>query len=98
MCAVMKKINKINQLAKKLQISSQPKRIEILCFLFDNQDICVSDVAKKLKLSVAAASYHLRNLAKAKLVVSSRRGKTICYRLSPTKFANDLKGLIYKYK
>jgi len=98
MVVVINKKGKINQLAKKLRISSQPKRIEILCFLFDNQDVCVSDIAKALRLSIAVASYHLQALAKENLVVSNRKGKMICYRLSPEKFANDLKKLICKYK
>ena len=88
----------IKKLAKKLQASSDPNRLEILCILFGEKRVCVSDIAKKLNLDIAVVSYHLQTLSREGLIKPKREGKMICYELEQTELANDLKNLICKHK
>lgn len=88
----------IEKLAQKLQISSDPNRLKILCLLFGGQKACVSDLAEKLGLSVAVVSYHLQALSKEKLVKPIRDGKMVCYNIEESDFMADLKSLICKYR
>ncbi|KKP59556.1 MAG: Regulatory protein ArsR [Candidatus Magasanikbacteria bacterium GW2011_GWC2_34_16] len=85
-------------LAKRLQAASEPTRLQILCLIFGKEKVCVSEIAKKLKLSVAIVSHHLQALYKEGILNPEREGKRICYILAETDFVNDLKNLICKYK
>ena len=89
---------KLEDLARKIQVSSDPNRMEILCLLFDEDNICVSDLAKKLKLSVATVSYHLQALVKENIISSRREGKMICYKMESTEIVKDFKNFICKHK
>jgi DNA-binding transcriptional ArsR family regulator len=55
-----------------------------------NGEVCVSDIASALKLSVATTSHHLQVMAKEELVVPVRDGKRICYTLPKTALMNGL--------
>lgn len=90
--------NSIENLAKKLRASGDSNRLKILCILLDNSKVCVSEIAKQLHLDIAIASYHLQALLREKLVVSTREGKSIYYKLAQTELAKDLKNLICKHK
>ncbi len=68
--------------AKILEMAGDETRIRILCTLFENTNICVSDISKGLKMSVAAISHHLQIMQESELVVSVREGKKICYSLN----------------
>lgn len=94
----MKEYKENIDLANKLQVASDHNRLKILCLLFNNKSICVSDIAKALGQSIAITSHHLISLSKAGLVGHSRVGKKICYKLSDEIFAKDLKKFICKYK
>lgn len=74
-------------LAKKariLELAGDETRIRILCTLFEHQNICVSDLAKSLNMSIASISHHLQLLQDNELVSSVRKGKNICYSLNKT--------------
>ncbi len=86
------------RLTSALQTVSEPNRLHILCLLFQQEKMCVSDISRKLKISIAVASHHLQSLTKEGLIESQREGKKICYFLSPTDFMQDFKNLICKYK
>ncbi|MEI6479596.1 MAG: metalloregulator ArsR/SmtB family transcription factor [bacterium] len=88
----------IKDIAKLLRTAGDIGRLNILCIIFDKKDICVSDIAKQLGLSVAITSHHLKVMAKTGLLISNRSGKKICYELPKTPFVRDLKGFICKYK
>lgn len=90
--------NNIKNLAKKLRASSDPNRLEILCTLFEDKKVCVSEIAKKLNLDIAIVSYHLQTLAREKIIKPERNGKMICYELEKTDLIDDLKNLICKHK
>lgn len=94
----MQVTQKTEKLAKQLLLVGDPNRIQILCFLFNKKQACVTDIADGLGLNTAITSHHLLALAKEGLLISDRNGKKICYSLSKSSFLNDLKKLICKYK
>lgn len=68
----------------------------MLCLLFQHNELCVSEIADRLKISVATASHHLRILEESSLLNSKRHGKEIAYFISSKKIADTLKELICK--
>lgn len=89
--------NMSSSLSKKLKIISDKNRLKILCYLFNHNNPCVSDIANDLKMSVAIISHHLQKLNEENIVNSCRDGKKNCYKLSKTEFNKDLKKFICKY-
>jgi len=74
-------------LAKKariLTLAGDKARIRILCTLFEYKDVCVTDIAESLQMSIASVSHHLQVLQGNELIVSHREGKNICYSLNKT--------------
>ena len=61
---------------------SDSTRRRILAMLLE-EDLTVSQIARPFETSVAAVSKHLQTLAKADLVVRSRRGRTVLCSLNP---------------
>ncbi len=68
-------------LAELFKIFGDSNRIRILYALSD-AELCVSDIANMLSLSVSAVSHQLRILKASKLVKCRREGKIIFYMLS----------------
>ena len=95
---VLKRKKKIELLAKKLRVAGDCSRLKILCLIFSDKKVCVSDIAKDLGMSVAITSHHLQSLAKEELLLSNREGKKICYSLSKNDMVTDLKKFICRYK
>lgn len=60
---------------------SNSTRLKIFRLLAKRKDICVTDVARILGVSVPAASYQFRILEMVGLVEKERMGKMICYKL-----------------
>ena len=58
-----------------------PGRLRAFKVLFQHQDICVSEIAAILKVSVPAASRQLKILEQAGLARRERNGQMICYRI-----------------
>ncbi|MBI3495490.1 winged helix-turn-helix transcriptional regulator [Candidatus Berkelbacteria bacterium] len=54
-------------------------RFTIFKLLLDRQDLCVSDIANIVAISVPAASQQLKFLELAGLVKRQRNGQMICY-------------------
>ncbi|RME60908.1 ArsR family transcriptional regulator [Candidatus Parcubacteria bacterium] len=57
-------------------------RFRIFELLIDHEDVCVSDVAKVLGISLPAASQHLKIMELAGLVRKERMGQMTCYMLN----------------
>ena len=89
---------RLNELAKLMRTAGDESRLKILCVIFNNPKICVSDIAQKLQLSVAIVSHHLKAMAKEKLLSPVQEGKCIYYQFPQKPFATDLKKFICKYK
>lgn len=56
-------------------------RLNIFQLLSRHKDLCVTDIAKVLHISVPAASYQLKLMEVVGLVRKERIGKMICYEL-----------------
>ena len=89
---------RLNELAKLMRTAGDENRLKILCVIFNEDKVCVSDIAKSLGLSIAIVSHHLQVMSKEGLVMPNREGKRICYRLPRKPFIKDLKKFICKYK
>lgn len=63
------------------QALSDATRLKILRLLIKHKDVCVTDVANIMNISVPAASHQLKFMEMAGLVKRERMGKTICYLL-----------------
>lgn len=61
-------------------------RFRIVKILLGRRDICVSDVAKILNITVSAASQQFRILEMTGLVKKQRMGQMICYELKKDNF------------
>jgi len=58
-----------------------PGRFQIFRLLLKNSDICVTDVASILGVTVPAASQQFRILELSGLVKKNRMGQLICYQI-----------------
>jgi ArsR family transcriptional regulator len=81
----MTNISTIEQVAALLQIISQPARMQILLAI-GKQESCVCHLEATLGWRQAYLSQHLMTLRKAGIVVASRHGRNIHYRLSDSRF------------
>lgn len=103
--------NQITKMRKGINIGSEDLslifgtlgdrgRLLILRLLMKNSDICVTDVANVLEISVPAASHQLKILEMAGFVRKKRAGQTTCYKVknddliikSVIKLLNKIKG------
>ena len=57
-----------------------PRRCLIFRSFLKRDRLCVSDVARTLKISMSLASQHLKVLEVTKLVVREKEGRTVYYR------------------
>ncbi len=57
------------------------RRQEILQLLFDNRELSVADLTRRLSLSRPAVSHHLKLLLDARLVTVRQEGKERYYRI-----------------
>ena len=78
----MKEIYEIH--AEMCKVFSNSTRLEILNLLRD-EELSVTELIKKTKLSQANISQHLSIMKSKGIVVSNRNGKNIYYKLTTTK-------------
>lgn len=84
----------LNDFARCLRTVGDESRLRILCHLMKKKQLCVSEIAQELEMSVATASHHLQVMAKDGLVVPVREGKRVCYSLPRTALMADFKKFI----
>ncbi|MEO7061041.1 MAG: metalloregulator ArsR/SmtB family transcription factor [Lapillicoccus sp.] len=70
------------RLASLLSIMAEPIRLRLLYALDLTQELCVGDLALALGASEDQATYGLRLLRTAGLVVSRKEGRSVLYRLA----------------
>ena len=90
----MRAVKNLPQKARFLALAGDQSRLRVMCLLFSRRDICVSDIAAKLGVSVAAVSHHLRLLRDNGLVRAKREKNNICYTLVGNAFTRNLKRLM----
>lgn len=64
------------------QALGDPRRFQIFRMLMRERDICVTDVAHILGVTVSAASQQLRVLERLGLVRKIRAGQMVCYEIN----------------
>ncbi len=83
-------------LAKVFKVIGEENRLQIICLLFKNKKLCVSEIALSLNMTVANTSHHLNILEENNVLKSQRKGKEICYFVEKTFLIQDIKRLICK--
>ena len=63
------------------QALGDPTRLKIFRLLASHEDLCVTDIAHVLQISLPAASYQMKIFEMVGLVRKERMGKMICYEL-----------------
>ncbi len=81
----------IEKCADTFKAMGDTTRLTILKSLFDGE-MCVTDLARLLKMDAPRVSFHLTRLRYAGLVVDERRGQRVAYRLNPAMCETDGKG------
>ncbi len=75
------------QVARISKATSNPKRLELLELLCQNEK-SVDHLAKETEISIKLASAHLKELKSARLVATRREGQFVFYRLADTRVAD----------
>lgn len=73
--------NTLYDLAELFKYFGDSTRIRILYTLFEGE-LCVGDIAEKLKMTQSAVSHQLTFLKNGKLITSRRDGKSMYYSLA----------------
>lgn len=71
------------RLVRALQILGDKTRYKIFKLLLARDEMCVSEIAEELQVTLSAVSQHFRNFEMAGLVYKERDGQKICYQLKP---------------
>lgn len=79
-----------HELAALLTLLAEPLRARILTALVATEEMCVGDLALALDVSEDSASYALRLLRTAGLVVRRREGRMGYYRLRDGRFRDQV--------
>ncbi len=66
---------------RTMQLLGDKTRFKICKLLLSAEELCVSEIASQLEISVSAVSQHFRSFEDFGLVVKKRHGQKICYRL-----------------
>lgn len=93
-----KTMNLLKESIPKFEMLRDPRRQEILILLFDNKDLTVNEVAKKMTLSRPTVSHHLKLLLQAGLVTVTQKGKERYYDVSFDQAITILESLLASLK
>ena len=66
-------------LANVLNLAGNEMRLKMLLLLFEEQNLCVCDIADVLNMKISAISQHLRKLKDGGLIRSEKVGQTVFY-------------------
>jgi len=81
----------IEEQADLLSLAGNTTRLKLLYLLYNMKELCVSDLAELLGVSVSAVSQHLSKLKAYGFVAQRRDAQTIFYRLTASDFNNKLR-------
>lgn len=70
---------KEERLVQAMQLLGDSTRYKMFKLLTENEEMCVSDIADTLGVSVSAISQHFRQFELVGLVNKERMGQKICY-------------------
>lgn len=87
--------NKEERLIQAMQLLGDSTRYKMFKLLTENEEMCVSDIADTLGVSVSAISQHFRQFELVGLVNKERMGQKICYVLDDDKqLVKDLAAIV----
>lgn len=72
----------LEHIAELFKGFADPTRVHILCLLLTEEEMCVSDIARKVEVSQSAISHQLRLLKQMHLIKARRDGKNMLYSLA----------------
>lgn len=72
---------KVNKTCNFYDIISDPTRLKIIILLKKHKELCVSDLAEIIGLSISGISHQLKLLTNCGIVKSEKMGKIVCYSL-----------------
>ncbi len=79
------------QAVRVMQLLGDKTRYKIFKLLLSEREMCVSEIASELGISVSAVSQHFRSFEIIGLVDKQRQGQKICYEINyDDKFINKL--------
>lgn len=84
---------KDEQLIRLMQLLGDRTRFQIFKMIVDNDNLCVSEIAKQMNMSASAISQHFKQLENARMVTKVRYGQRICYQVEPSTIATELLAL-----
>lgn len=71
-----------DRLVYAMQLLGDKTRYKIFKLLLSNDELCVSQIAERLNISVSAVSQHFRSFEMLGIVKKERMGQKICYELN----------------
>lgn len=74
---------KLENWAKVFAALGSPERLAIVAYLLSHRRGNCTELARNLRISTPALSYHLRILSEAGLIVRERQGRRRCVQVSP---------------
>ncbi|MFS8130616.1 MAG: ArsR/SmtB family transcription factor [Candidatus Dojkabacteria bacterium] len=81
-----------------LKLLSDPTRYRLIELLnTTNEELCVSEVAKRLNISQSTTSHQFAKLEDFGLVTPIRYGQMICYKLSENKEVEKIKQILVMF-
>ena len=82
-----------------MQLLGDQTRYKMFKLLMLRNEMCVTDIAEELDITVSAVSQHFRNFEMVGLVDKERMGQKICYALkADDTFVEELVSVINKSK
>ena len=69
------------RMVRIMQLLGDPTRFKMLKVLTSQREMCVSEIAHELDVTVSAVSQHFRSFEFLGLVNKQRTGQKICYKL-----------------
>lgn len=70
------------RLQKKFNALGDPTRYALVVSMIKREQLCVTELAEKLRLTPAAISQHMRILEEAEIIKPTRLGRRVCYTLN----------------
>ena len=69
-------------LSNGLELAGNKVRLKILFLLYQEQRLCVCDIADILEMTISSVSQHLRKLKDRNLIISEKEAQTIYYSMT----------------
>jgi DNA-binding transcriptional ArsR family regulator len=73
--------NELEDLVTMFKALGDPSRLEIVALLTREPNLCVTDIGRKLKMSISRVSHHLKLLEHLGFVKHRQEGKQVYHRI-----------------